>query len=57
VRRRGRRSAALAGEDEAELRALALGARDLHAADGGMEIARTEGEGTQFCLVLTRKRG
>jgi len=27
------------------------------AAEGGMEIARTEGEGTQFCLVLTRKRG
>ncbi len=27
------------------------------AADGGMEIERTSGEGTQFCLVLTRKRG
>ncbi len=24
---------------------------------GGMDIERTSGEGTQFCLVLTRKRG
>ena len=27
------------------------------AGEGGMGIERTEGEGTQFCLVLTRKRG
>jgi SAM-dependent methyltransferase len=26
------------------------------ASDGGMEVARLEGEGTQFCLVLTRRR-
>ncbi len=26
------------------------------AADGGMEVERTSGEGTQFCFVLTRRR-
>jgi SAM-dependent methyltransferase len=27
------------------------------AADGGMDVERVEGAGTQFCMVLTRKRG
>lgn len=37
--------------------AVDLGELRTAAADGGTEVARLEGEGTQWCLVLLRKRG
>ncbi len=40
----------------ARLRRSASSRSAAAAADGGMEIERTSGEGSQFCLVLTRKR-
>jgi SAM-dependent methyltransferase len=35
--------------------AVELGALRAAAADGGMEVERVEGEGTQYCLVLARR--
>jgi SAM-dependent methyltransferase len=37
--------------------AVELGELADAAADGGMDVERTSGEGTQFCFVLTRRRG
>jgi SAM-dependent methyltransferase len=47
------------GQEHPDWRGSAVSVEDLRAAagDGGMEVERLVGEGTQYCVALTRRRG
>jgi hypothetical protein len=57
-RRRLRRGPSAPGQGEPEWLGSAVDLAELRAAadQGGMDVERVTGEGTQFCLVLLRRR-